>query len=64
VTKTKSDDKVEIRLAGATATEAKTGSRSEVQPGDGSLKYRVGAMLAMILLAIASLVVWFSFRNR
>jgi hypothetical protein len=35
---------------------------SNVSAGDGSIAYRVAAMIAMLLLAIAALVVWYYFR--
>ena len=35
---------------------------SNAPAGEGSIRYRIGALIAMLLLALAALVIWFYLR--
>lgn len=46
----------------ATSLGAPRPTRSDGHAPDGSIRYRVAALIAMLLLALGSLAVWYYFR--
>jgi hypothetical protein len=45
-------------VAATSLTEPRV-TRSDSNTTDGSVRYRIGVMVAMLLLAIAALIVWY-----